>query len=48
PVILTFFPTLPQLPNQPLIGIILSLAVYLVGAKVLSGKTNNVENLEGK
>ncbi|MGJ0467846.1 cytosine permease, partial [Listeria monocytogenes] len=48
PVILTFFPALPQLPNQPLIGIILSLAVYLVGAKVLSGKTNNVENLEGK
>ncbi|CUL24196.1 cytosine permease [Listeria monocytogenes] len=48
PVILTFFPALPQLPNQPLIGIILSLAVYLVGAKVLSRKTNNVENLEGK
>ncbi|EAC3991374.1 TPA_asm: cytosine permease [Listeria monocytogenes] len=48
PVILTFFPALPQLPNQPLIGIILSLAVYLVGAEVLSGKTNNVENLEGK
>lgn len=48
PVILTFFPALPQLPNQPLIGIILSLVVYLVGAKVLNRKTNNIENLEGK
>ncbi len=48
PVILTFFPSFPQLPNQPLIGIILSLAVYLVGAKILAGKTNNVGNLEGK
>ncbi|EMG27003.1 cytosine/purines/uracil/thiamine/allantoin permease family protein [Listeria fleischmannii 1991] len=34
PVIFSFFPTvLPGLPNQPLIGIVLSLAIYLIGQK---------------
>ncbi|WP_239253450.1 cytosine permease [Listeria ilorinensis] len=34
PVIVSFFPSLPQLPNQPLIGIVLALAIYLIGRKV--------------
>lgn len=33
PVIVSFFPSLPQLPNQPLIGIVISFCVYLVGHK---------------
>lgn len=33
PVVLSFFPSLPQLPNQPLIGIIISFFAYLIGAK---------------
>ncbi len=36
PVIFSFFPeTLPQLPNQPLIGIVISLALYLIGQKLV-------------
>ncbi|WP_099222850.1 cytosine permease [Listeria costaricensis] len=34
PVIMSFFPNLPQLPNQPLIGIVLALAIYLIGRKM--------------
>jgi cytosine permease len=36
PVVLGFFPNAPQLPNQPLIGIILSFIIYYLGAR----KTN--------
>ncbi|OJG69842.1 cytosine/purines uracil thiamine allantoin permease [Enterococcus phoeniculicola] len=34
PVILSFFPSLPQLPNQPLIGIVLSFISYLIGNRL--------------
>ncbi|MGL9971987.1 cytosine permease [Enterococcus sp. DIV1420a] len=40
PVLLGFFPSLPQLPNQPLIGIVLSFCCYLVGGKYFVKKTN--------
>ncbi|GCF92979.1 cytosine permease [Enterococcus florum] len=40
PVILSFFPALPQLPNQPLIGIVLSFICYLIGRKVFAKQTN--------
>ncbi|MBP2097607.1 cytosine permease [Enterococcus rivorum] len=33
PVIFSFFPTLPQLPSQPLIGIVISFIAYIVGVK---------------
>lgn len=33
PVALSFFPNLPQLPNQPLIGIVLSFLIYLLFTK---------------
>lgn len=34
PVLLGFFPSVIQLPNQPLIGIILSFFCYLIGNKL--------------
>lgn len=38
PVILEFFPNAPQVPNQPLIGIVISFVMYLVGRKIVDGK----------
>lgn len=38
PVVLSFFPTAIQLPNQPLIGIVLSLFTYLIFAKGTSAQ----------
>lgn len=35
PVILGFFPNAIQLPNQPLIGIVISFVFYLIGRKVV-------------
>lgn len=31
PVVLSFFPSLPQVSNQPLIGIVISFVIYVVG-----------------
>ena len=39
PVVLGFFPSLPQFPNQPLIGIILSFRCYLIGNKIFMKET---------
>lgn len=39
PVVLGFFPSLPQFPNQPLIGIILSFSCYLIGNKIFMKET---------
>lgn len=41
PVVLGFFPSGPQLPNQPLIGILLSFVIYYIGAK----RTKNSEQI---
>ncbi|MGX2947062.1 cytosine permease [Enterococcus alishanensis] len=41
PVLLGFFPSLPQFPNQPLIGIVLSFICYLAGYKFFVKKSNN-------
>ncbi|MGM0122826.1 cytosine permease [Enterococcus sp. AZ194] len=38
PVGLSFFPSLPQLPNQPLIGIVLSFISYLIGSRFLGNQ----------
>lgn len=44
PVIMSFFPNAPpQLPNQPLIGIVLSFVIYYFGAK---RQQTNTESLE--
>ncbi|WP_042357602.1 cytosine permease [Bacillus rubiinfantis] len=39
PVVLSFFPSLPQVANQPLIGIIISFVIYFVGYHVTAQKT---------
>lgn len=39
PVLLSFFPNLPQLPNQPLIGIILSFLIYILGVNFFESKS---------
>lgn len=41
PVIFTFFPSLPQLPNQPLIGIVISFVMYLILDKLIEDKANS-------
>ena len=38
PVVLSFFPNLPQVPNQPLIGIVISFAVYYAGSRLSAQK----------
>lgn len=39
PVVLSFFPSLPQVPNQPLAGIVISFVVYYVGYRLSAQKT---------
>lgn len=39
PVVLSFFPSLPQVANQPLIGIIISFVVYFIGYHFTAQKT---------
>lgn len=39
PVVLSFFPSLPQVSNQPLLGIIISFVLYIVGYKITATKT---------
>ncbi|KRK48378.1 cytosine permease [Secundilactobacillus kimchicus] len=41
PVILAFFPKGPQIPNNPLVGIVLSFVVYWVGEKVTVRQNDN-------
>lgn len=38
PVIFSFFPSLPQLPNQPLIGMVISFVFYLVARNMIIQK----------
>lgn len=38
PVIFSFFPSLPQLPNQPLIGMVISFVCYLVAKNIIVQK----------
>ncbi|OIK15916.1 cytosine permease [Bacillus sp. MUM 116] len=39
PVVLSLFPSLPQVNNQPLIGIVISFVIYLVGYHFTAQKT---------
>jgi len=39
PVVLSFFPGLPQVSNQPLIGIVISFVIYVVGYRFTVTKT---------
>jgi cytosine permease len=39
PVVLSFFPSLPQVSNQPLIGIIISFVMYVVCYRIMDRKS---------
>ncbi|MBO0962094.1 cytosine permease [Neobacillus sp. MM2021_6] len=39
PVVLSFFPSLPHVSNQPLIGIIISFVIYFAGHRIAAQKT---------
>lgn len=39
PVVLSFFPNLPQVSNQPLLGIIISFVLYIVGYRITATKS---------
>ncbi|MEB2299112.1 cytosine permease [Lysinibacillus xylanilyticus] len=39
PVVLSLFPSMPQLPNQPLIGIVISFVIYYLGYRLSMQKT---------
>lgn len=39
PVVLSLFPSLPQVPNQPLIGIVISFVMYYAGYRLSAQKT---------
>lgn len=39
PVVLSFFPSLPQLSNQPLLGIVISFVLYIVCYRFTASKT---------
>ncbi|MEK3662309.1 cytosine permease [Paenibacillus sp. FSL F4-0236] len=39
PVVLSFFPSLPQLSNQPLLGIVISFVLYIVCYRFATSKT---------
>lgn len=43
PVVLSLFPSLPQIPNQPLIGIIISFVIYYFGYRISVQKTVMLE-----
>ncbi|QQZ08996.1 cytosine permease [Heyndrickxia vini] len=43
PVVLSFFPSLPQVPNQPLIGIVISFVIYFFGYRISVQKTVMLE-----
>lgn len=43
PVVLSLFPSLPQLSNQPLIGIIISFVIYFVGYRIFTQNTVMLE-----
>lgn len=39
PVVFSLFPNLPQVPNQPLLGIVISFVIYFIGYRVSIQKT---------
>ncbi|MFJ7666840.1 cytosine permease [Lysinibacillus sp. NPDC097195] len=39
PVVCSIFPALPQIPNQPLIGIVISFVIYYVGHRITVQKS---------
>ncbi|WP_054956551.1 cytosine permease [Paenibacillus dakarensis] len=39
PVVLSFFPSLPQVSNQPLLGIIISFVIYIVCYRITASKS---------
>ncbi|MCM3783648.1 cytosine permease [Neobacillus mesonae] len=39
PTVLSFFPSLPQVSNQPLIGIVISFVLYIAGYRITASKT---------
>lgn len=43
PVVLSLFPSLPQVPNQPLIGIVISFVIYYFGYRMSVQKTIMLE-----
>ncbi|GHH99678.1 cytosine permease [Neobacillus kokaensis] len=43
PVVLSLFPSLPQISNQPLIGIVISFVIYYVGQHFTAQKTAILE-----
>ncbi|MEF2967560.1 cytosine permease [Paenibacillus sp. M1] len=43
PVLLSFFPSLPQVSNQPLIGIVISFVLYIVGYRFTASKSDLLE-----
>ncbi|KQL50476.1 cytosine permease [Heyndrickxia shackletonii] len=43
PVVFSLFPSLPQIPNQPLIGIVISFVIYYFGHRISVQKTIMLE-----
>ncbi|MFB7303423.1 cytosine permease [Heyndrickxia sporothermodurans] len=43
PVVSSFFPSLPQIANQPLIGIVISFVIYYFGYRISAQKTVMLE-----
>ena len=43
PVVFSFFPSLPEVSNQPLLGIIISFVIYVVGYRFTASKTAILE-----
>lgn len=43
PVVFSLFPSLPQIPNQPLIGIVISFVIYYFGYRISVQKTVMLE-----
>lgn len=43
PVVLSLFPSLPQVPNQPLIGIVISFVIYFIGYRISAQNTVMLE-----
>ena len=46
PVVFSLFPALPALPNQPMIGIIISFVIYYVGYRVSVQKRSYWRNID--
>ncbi|MEK5058141.1 cytosine permease [Paenibacillus shunpengii] len=44
PVLLSLFPSLPQVSNQPLIGIVISFVIYVIGYRLTASKSVVLED----